>query len=161
MILLFYILFLFFPFFEGNTTKFNDLPKDFLTNGDYKTWYLAVKTPEEAFESCKASSPMSQDNSWIFYVDGTFEFNHGEITETDCNEEGCCTDFVNIIGRWELTNGEAGLKITLLYEKENPDNNISDVLFDAQIKEITEDILLISQTDPSTGTEVMHEFRKR
>lgn len=128
-----------------NADKINPSPITFLTNGTQKTWYLAAETPEEDMPSCKASSPQSMDNTYTFYADGRFEFDNGEITEdSDCMDEGCCSDLVSFTGTWEFNNGGKSIKIFALHKKGDPAYVLNEILFEADVELLEEDKLIIS-----------------
>lgn len=129
-----------------------------LTDSTQKTWYIYDETPAE--EECLPTAAFKLDNSWIFFADGSFEYDHGELTEDpECQEDGCCSDLVNIIGSWESTNDGKDIKIMFDYEKDNPDNSENMVLIDGSIDLLTEDQLKISQV--IDGTKETIEFRKK
>jgi hypothetical protein len=128
----------------------------FLTNGNSKSWIL-VKSPEA---ECKQSSKIAEDNLYTFYANGTFEFDHGTLTE-DSSCDDCCNDFVNIVGEWKFTGNKKGLRVTTLHEKGNKANAKTMVIYDATIDQLSEDVLIISQKDKETGTTYTMEFRKK
>jgi hypothetical protein len=102
------------------------------------------------------------DNTWTFFADGSFEFDHGAITQDpDCMEEGCCTDLVNIIGNWSLTENGTMIKVMFLHEKDNPSNTLNEEFFSAEIDKLDENTLQISLTDKIPGEKQSYEFRAK
>lgn len=79
---------------------------ELLTGGSSKSWYITAETPEEEDPNCRPSADREKDNSWTFYADGKFVFDHGTITETET-----CGDVINFTGTWEFTNNETGIII--------------------------------------------------
>jgi hypothetical protein len=122
-----------------------------LTNNSQKSWVISSISSGSA---CSSSS----DDSWIFFANGTFEYNHGTVTEDATNE---CSDFVNYVGTWEFTNNEAGLRIKALHEKGNASNAIEMTIMDATIVVLDESQLKVTQADPSGGGSVTIQFNKR
>lgn len=120
-----------------------------LTADTQKSWYIVAASPEEP---CGSAS----DDSWIFKSDGTFEFDHGTVTE---DEAGECSDFINLTGTWEFTDSETGLKLFAERGKDDPSVELNLTLFDAKITELTDDKLSLSQEHNGTTRTV--EFRKR
>ena len=141
---------------------FSDDKKILLTGAGEKSWYLYSTTPENNFGSCSVSSDISKDNSYTFHSNGTFEFDHGQLTEdVGCQGEECCGDFKNMVGTWTFNNFQKGLKVVALHPKDEPDSGEKVVLFNATIELLEEGVLRISQADPETNTSVTIEFRKR
>ncbi|ELR73398.1 hypothetical protein C900_04250 [Fulvivirga imtechensis AK7] len=140
------------------TSEDNSIQSDssLLTNGSQKSWYLAAKSPEGKHLSCKATSPQSMDNKYIFFADGKFELDHGEITEDpDCVDEGCCIDPVSIAGTWRFINEGGGLEVKALHKKDDKDYTLDHVLFEGVIQTLEEDRLVISASG------IMLEFRSK
>ena len=134
----------------------------YLAGQDSKQWSLYASTPDGAIGSCHTSHPVAQDNIYIFHVDGTFQFDHGTITEDpNCKDENCCSDLVNITGKWKFLNNKKRLRITAVQDKDSANNKLNIVLFDANIDQLDENVLKISQTDKTTNTLYTFEFRKR
>lgn len=132
---------------------------EMLAGNKQKNWYIVGKTPD-GIKACSLSSPHYQDNTWAFFADGSFEYNHGQLTEDpDCLGKDCCSDLVNLVGKWEFTNNEKGLRITSLYEQGKSANTFSVVLFDAVINQFEEGKLLLSQVDVESGQKYQFEFR--
>ena len=131
----------------------------FLTGGNKKSWYLYSNTPENS-GGCKEAEAVSSDNTYTFSSDGSFEFDHGTITE-DASCEDCCTDFVNVIGEWKFTKNQKGLQVTILHEKGNKRNAKKMLMFDASIDQLNEAVLKFSQADKETGTLYAFEFRRK
>ena len=127
-----------------------------------KSWYLVASSLVSPKASCNASAAMSLDNTYTFYANGTFEFDHGTIIDdADCKSEDCCSDLVNITGTWQFTNDQTNLVITALHEKNEPDNKFAFEMYNGAIDQLSDGVLKFSQTDPETNTLYIFEFRKR
>jgi hypothetical protein len=110
-----------------------------LTNGSSKVWRLSEEHPEDL--ACSVSSERVKDNSWVFSNNGNFSYDHGQVTEM-ANET--CSDLINLMGKWVLTENETNLLVTITYSPDKPNvifNN--DTLFFVQIKALTNDALII------------------
>ena len=136
---------------KSNTPNFTSSKTTLLTKGTQKSWRISSITPDE---SCSSSS----DDQWIFFANGSFEFNHGVITDDKTNE---CSDMVNIIGTWEFANNESKLKINALHEKGNTANAVTMTILDASILVLNDDQLKLLQTDPASGATATIEFSKK
>jgi hypothetical protein len=133
--------------------------RNFLASDTKKDWQLVRSTPEPELNSCKPLGSVLYDNTWTFFADGSFEFDHGAITQDpDCMEEGCCTDLVNIIGSWSFTENGTMIKVMFLHEKDNPSNTLNEEFFSAEIDILDENTLQISLTDKITGEKQSYEF---
>jgi hypothetical protein len=121
-----------------------------LTNNTQQPWYVSSMTPDER---CGSSS----DDQWIFFADGTFEFNHGTVTEDKPNE---CSDFVNFTGTWTLTNNESILTVVGTKEKGNASNNFSVTMLNGTISVLDEQRLVVVTTISPTEQYTI-EFKKR
>lgn len=130
-----------------------------LTGPTEKAWYVYAETPEDEDEDCRPNSAYSLDNSWIFAKDGSFEYDHGELTEDPECEDGCCSDLINIVGSWETFNNGKGIRIIADHETGNPDNSLEQTLFEGTIDLLTEDQFKFSQK--FEGEKHTLEFRKR
>lgn len=136
--------------------------RGFLASDTKKDWQLIKSTPETELNSCKPLGSVLYDNAWTFFADGSFEFDHGNVTEdSDCMEEGCCTDLVNIIGSWSFTENGPMIKVMFLHEKDNPSNTLNEEFFSAEIDKLDENTLQISSTDKITGEKQSYEFRAK
>ena len=120
---------------------------ELLTGGNLKSWYLFSSTPEEPCSS-------AIDDSWIFFSNGSFEYNHGVVTE---DETGECGDLVNIEGTWEFENNETTLTIIALREKGSTSNSTPLTLLQGEINVLDDGRLVVTATNPSTSA----EFRKK
>jgi hypothetical protein len=148
----------FYCFFDDNKTDRTFL----LTDGIDKTWYIYSSFPEGVNSTCDETHIIQADNTYIFYSNGTFEFDHGEIVEdTNCTSEDCCSDLVNITGKWKLRNNDKKLRIVAEYETGNKSNALQLTLFDATIDYLDENVLKLSQVDSETNVTYTYEFRKR
>lgn len=132
-----------------------------LTNGSQKSWYLHSITPNNETGSCALSHPMAMDNAYIFFADGTFEFDHGSITDDPtCKGDNCCSDLINLVGTWKFTNSQKNLRIVTAHEKNNDSNVLQQVLCSGSIDQLTEEVLKVSQTSSETNIRFTLEFRK-
>jgi hypothetical protein len=133
-----------------------------LTGTGTKSWYLYARIPEKANATCKSKHAISSDNTYTFHANGTFEYDHGAVTEDDaCEGDDCCSDIVNLTGTWKFTRTGKGLRIIALHEKDNPANDLGVILFDATLEQLDANVLKISQADPNSNTRYTFEFRKR
>lgn len=131
-----------------------------LTAGSSKSWYLR-NSSEVSTASCN-SNGVSVDNIYVFSSNGIFTFDHGTILEDpNCAGDDCCTDLVNITGKWKFTSNQTRLVITALTETGNPSNVLNVVLFDAVIDQLDENVLIFTQTHPTTGEKRTFEFHKK
>lgn len=129
-----------------------------LSGHSNKTWYL-YSTSQGADKMCTA---IQDDNSYLFYADGTFEFDRGLLTEeAGCVNENCCSDMVNIIGRWKLIHDQKRLRVIADREAGNEKNILKLTLFDATIDYLDENVLKLSQLDSESNVTYTYEFRKR
>lgn len=136
--------------------------RSLLTAGSQKIWQLIKSTPQSGFDSCQPMGSVMADNTWTFYTDGAFEFDHGTVTEDpECMYEGCCCDLVNITGTWEFTNDGIGIRIVMLHEKGNPANAFNEEWYNAQIDFLDESRFQFTEVDAGTGEEYTFEFRVR
>jgi hypothetical protein len=153
--------FIFCSSFFSEPLSFSEDKTSLISGATHKQWFLYSKAPDEA-GSCISSAPLSRDNTYTFYANGTFEFDHGAITEdATCQGEDCCTDFVNLTGTWRFTNSQKGLRIIALHETGNTANAQKIVLYNGTIEYLDESVLKFSQSDPSTNIKYTFEFRKR
>jgi hypothetical protein len=142
--------------------NFADSRRDLVSGTFNKAWFLFAITPESQTATCKSSSAISRDNTYTFFADGRFAFDHGTITEDpNCTQENCCGDFVNLEGMWEFTNNETGLRVTVLREAGAIVDGQKFILYDCAIDLLTEDVLKISQVNPLTKKRHSVEFRKK
>lgn len=132
-----------------------------LAGATQKSWYLYSQSPEGAVASCTAASALSQDNNWIFFANGTMEFDHGTITEdANCQQEDCCMDMINFMGTWTFANGETTLVVNVLHEKNNPSNALNSLLFNATITQLTASSFILTMVGEEGAIQTM-EFRAR
>jgi hypothetical protein len=94
------------------------------------------------------------DDAWTFDSNGTYEFDHGTVTEA-----GNCGDFVNHVGTWEFTDSETKLKIVAEHETDNPSNVFNRMIFHAKLEALTNEKLVIVIDDPDADITI--EFRRR
>ena len=126
-----------------------------LTGNSNKSWYYYMPDLNSSEQKIFA------DNTYTFFSDGSFEFDHGSVIEEAGCKKDCPGDLVNFEGKWEFTNNETGLRITALHEKGNAANAHTMVLYDATIVSLTETSLVLDQKDPETKISYRIEFRKK
>ncbi len=100
----------------------------FLLAGDVsKTWRIAGESNDvnETVPSCLSTSERAQDNSYIYFADGTLEWDNGIITE-GTEAEGACSDFRDLVGTWQFLDDNM-LRQTLDRDRDNPDILINQV----------------------------------
>jgi hypothetical protein len=133
-----------------------------LTSMERKSWSLSSITPINP-SNCPTASRSFEDNSYTFFVDGIFEFDHGSITQDpNCNSDDCCGDMPNLIGKWEFLNNETQLRVTALRPKDVTGDEFEPiVLFYGRIDQLDEDVLKISQVNLKNNVRYTYEFRKR
>jgi hypothetical protein len=108
---------------------------ELLTNNSSKSWNVTGdSSDDEDDEGCSVNSERSKDNTWTFYSDGKFTYDHGEVTETET-----CGDFKNITGTWSFLEDEKKLRIFILYNTDDPTDVLNDELFSANLIEISAD----------------------
>jgi hypothetical protein len=129
-----------------------------LTGKSAKLWTLHAST---AATDCPVTNRIHSDNTYTFYSNGTFEFDHGAITEDPNCKENCCSDMVNLIGTWKFRNGKKGIRVWSTGERGNDGNKFNLVLFDAIIEVLDEQTLRLRQTDPETKAINTIEFRSK
>lgn len=123
---------------------------DFLTSGSQKSWYPFSSTPDDA---CGSIS----DDTWTFFANGTFTYDHGTITE-DVNNN--CGDLINLEGSWEFSNNETTLTVTGLREAGASTDNLSLTLMQGDVTLLDNDRLVVSTTGPNSVQYII-EFRKK
>ena len=106
---------------------------ELLTNGNQKSWFVFSSSPDDACSS-------SADDSWTFFSDGTFEYDHGDVTEGD---DGC-GDLINFEGSWTFTNEESDITIVALRATGSTDNMDPLTVVDGSLTVLTEDRLVIT-----------------
>jgi hypothetical protein len=128
-----------------------------LTGTASKSWTLYSTSNQ-----VQCSPSIQSDNTYTFFVDGTFEFDHGSIIEdSECRGDNCCSDLVNLVGTWQFVNGQSHIKVTADHEKGNSSNQLPVTLFDANVIILNENILQLSQLDTLTNEMIVFEFRKK
>lgn len=121
---------------------------DLLTGGSQKTWYMHSASPAD--ELCSSQS----DNTYIFFADGSFEYDHGTVTMgTDNDSE--CGDLVNLEGTWEFKENETAIVIVGRRVKgETEDMAEPLTLFDVKIDELAIGrLVLVDRNDPALSAE--------
>ena len=133
--------------------KDSDTPKpsktELLTSGSQKSWYIASLTPDGV---CASAS----DDSWIFFGNGTFEYNHGQIQEVPGSS---CSDFVNIEGTWTFGNNESTLTVVAVKEKGSTTNDLNMTLMQGTLSSLDKDKMILTGSHNNESYTV--EFRKR
>jgi hypothetical protein len=132
-------------FGNGDVTLSN---KELLAGTEKQSWTL--------FSTTTGRCISATDDSWIFFADGSFEFNHGTVIEDEINR---CRDFINITGRWELTDNDSRLKVIVTLEKDGVAN--IHPLLEGRIQELNEEKLIVISTETETGAMHTFEFRRQ
>jgi hypothetical protein len=109
---------------------------ELLTNNSSKNWNITADSSddEEVDPGCKVEGAMNMDNTWTFYSDGKFIYDHGEVTEA----EGC-GDLKNLTGTWSFLEDEKKLRIFFLYNTDDPTDVLNSEFFSANLIEISAD----------------------
>lgn len=130
---------------------------ELLASEESKVWFLFAITPDD--DSCPGEEVFLVDNTWTFLADGTFEFDHGTVTEVpDCDD--CCGDAINLTGAWEISEDGTEFNMYILYATGDPDNVFPDdenEFFNGTIVSLEENKMIFSQMDE--GVEYTIEFR--
>jgi VCBS repeat-containing protein len=121
---------------------------DLLTSGSQKTWYTFSSTPEPLCSS-------THDDTYTFFADGSFEYDHGIITESD---DGECGDLINLEGTWKFEENESAITITALRAKGATEDMDPLTIIQADITELTIGRLVLVSKDGTSGT---LEFRPK
>jgi hypothetical protein len=116
-----------------------------LTNGSSKNWVMAASTSSDA-ECGSPQADRVKDNTWTFYADGKFMFDHGTVTEA-----GDCGDLRNTTGTWEFLEKETVLDVFGDFDTDDPEHEINMTLFSGTIKTLTATTLVI-EVDGEEGT---------
>jgi hypothetical protein len=119
---------------------------ELLTGGTQKSWSVFSSTPEAPCSS-------SADDKWTFFSNGTFEYDHGDVTESEDSE---CGDLINFEGTWAFESEET--KITIIALRPTGSDEEIDPLTVASgtVTELTSDRFVI--TGP--GSQGSLELRK-
>jgi hypothetical protein len=123
---------------------------ELLTNNSSKNWNITADTSDEEEEDpgCLVGGAMNMDNTWTFYSDGKFTYDHGEVVEA----EGC-VDFKNLTGTWSFLEDETKLRIFLLHDTDDPTDVLNSELFSVNLIEISaEKFVLELNGEQSTFT---------
>lgn len=125
-----------------------------LAGTTHVTWYRHSITPPPADDVCSSS----EDDSYIFFADGTLEYDHRTVV---LDQENGCGDFVNYVGTWELTDNDTQIKLVAEHPKDDPSSSLDLTILEGELRAIDTEKFVIIATDPSTGTEHSIEYRKR
>lgn len=106
-----------------------------LTGGTQKGWYVYSITPDED-EDCTSGD----DDTYTFFADGKFQYNHGAIVEA-----GDCSDLANFDGTWAFTNSEGKIVITAVKETGGDTFDEPLEIANATITSISADKLVLTQ----------------
>ena len=118
---------------------------ELLTAGSQKDWYIFSSTPE-------SPCPSSVDDTWTFFADGQFEFDHGTVTEDEGEE---CGDFVNLEGTWEFSSDEKNITIVALRAKGSTEDFDTPVTIGSGvITELTEGRMVVTSPDGEESYEL-------
>ena len=122
--------------------------KELLTGGTHKDWYVYSINPDDRCAS-------GVDDTWTFFADGSFAFDHGTITE---DEQGECGDLINFEGTWEFSADET--EVTVIARRAagaSEDMDESITILNGTITTLTADKLVVTFPDNSASI----ELRKR
>jgi hypothetical protein len=124
--------------------KEDDAPSklQLLTNGSSKSWYVSSIT---GLSEC-GDTDMMKDNTWTFYSDNTFTYDHGTVTGS-----GDCEDLVNFTGTWVFEDEETHIRIVGLYNTDDPEDTFHQEFLYGRIVELTAEKLVLD-ADGSQGT---------
>ena len=136
------ILALFFCLFACKDENEGPSKLQLLTNGSSKSWYVAAISGGNA---C-GGTDMMNDNTWTFYSDNKFTYDHGIVTEF-----GECEDLKNFTGTWAFEEDETHIRILTLYNTDDPDDKFNEELLFGRIVELTADRIVLD-ADGSLGT---------
>jgi hypothetical protein len=89
---------------------------ELLAGEESKIWVLFATTPEE--EDCPEGAAHESDNTWTFFADGTFEFDHGTVTEDPVCQS---SDTKNLTGVWEISEDDMHLEMTISFATDFPE----------------------------------------
>jgi VCBS repeat-containing protein len=122
--------------------------KELLTGGTHKDWYVYSSSPEDRCAS-------GVDDTWTFFADGSFAYDHGTITE---DEQGECGDLINFEGTWEFSSDETGITVIALRAAgAAEDMGESITVLGGNITTLTNDRMVVTLEDNSASI----ELRKR
>lgn len=107
-----------------------------LTNGSSKSWVLSSAAADN--DCGEPQEDRMKDNSWIFFADGKFMFDGGEVTEA-----GECSDMINVTGTWKFLENETVLDVYAAFATEEPEYDVDMSMFTGKIKTLTETTLVI------------------
>jgi hypothetical protein len=120
---------------------------ELLTGGTQKSWSIFSSTPETPCSS-------STDDRWTFFADGTFEYDHGDVTESDDSE---CGDLINFEGSWAFESAETKISIVALRPTGSDEEVDPLTVASGTLTELTSDRLIIT----APGTQGSMELRKK
>jgi hypothetical protein len=105
-----------------------------LTNGSSKAWNITDESPLDEDPNCRPTAEYILDNSWTFYADGKFTYDHGTVTDSES-----CGDLINFFGTWTLTNNESVFTI-------EADESFSPLVITGTLKSLTETSFVVEHT---------------
>lgn len=147
--------------FISSAQQISDTKVRLLCGDSFKSWALYDQSPE-GIGTCSSSSDISRDNTYTFFADGKFTFDHGQITDDDdCEGEHCCGDIINVTGQWYFANDGRGIVIKSKFETGNPDNTIAITLFSGSVESLDEDIFRFKIENPKTGLVHIFELHRK
>lgn len=109
---------------------------EMLASEESKVWLLFAITPEE--DPCAEEEEYMSDNTWTFFADGTFKFDHGTVTESEICQS---SDFINLTGSWEISEDGTEFASYLLSATDNPE----DVYPEGEVEYIIGTIVLLEE----------------
>lgn len=111
-------------------------------------WYVTSETPSSV-AGCGTGEPYVADDTYAFWADGTFTYDHGAITEGTGN----CSNFINLEGTWTFHDNESRFLVTIDHSPEYPERDLKgDTLILAKIKSLEAEKLVLTLGD---GTQEM------
>lgn len=136
--------------FIVENVSLSDTKRQFLTANSSKAWALNT--------SDTACADVSSDNTYTFFADGTFRFDHGSVVEDpECSDN----DLVNISGEWKLLKGDKILRIIGSHQTDKANNSMETVLMEGSIELLNEDVLRISQVTEGSESYQTIEFHSK
>lgn len=122
------------------------LPKEVMLAGTTsKAWKLTDRSVDVG--TCPELTPRELDNTYYFYADGVFGYNHGTITEDDCHG-----DLVNLIGTWQISAQADSILIQAtgrISESGDTTTLTTTNILHGKMEFLEAQKLKISRTDPS------------
>jgi hypothetical protein len=92
------------------------------------------------------------DNKIIFFRNGDYEFDPGQVAGVGDACEGCCRDFINHYGSWEISSTNALTMVAKgsIVDGTREEFDQSEELMNATIQKISETELVLTQDGETT-----------